>query len=218
MSETTRPNKTSDHKRNGEGDSGGKMVPLSEPIELFQKWFEEAEKKEAGDHTAMALATADASGVPSVRMVLLKGVTEQGFVFYTNMESRKGIELEENPTAALCFHWPALKRSVRIEGPVEKIDECEADEYFLSRPREARIGAWASQQSRPLASRMELEKRAAKFALKFNVGKVPRPPYWAGCRVVPQRIEFWRNRPFRLHDRTLYNRAENGWRVWRLFP
>lgn len=205
-------------KRNGEPNSGAKTIPFSEPIELFHDWFNQAAVKETSDHTAMALATAAANGIPSVRMVLLKEADERGFVFYTNMESRKGVELLENPHAALCFHWPVLQRSIRVEGAIEMVSEKEADAYFASRPREARIGAWASMQSRALSFRLELEKRAAQFALKFNVGEVPRPPHWTGCRVVPQRIEFWRNRPFRLHDRTVYDRTTDGWLTSKLFP
>lgn len=205
-------------KRTDTGESGAVTVPKGEPIELFHDWYNKAEIKESGDHTAMALATADAKGVPSVRMVLLKEADQRGFVFYTNMESRKGIEILENPVVALCFHWPGLQRSVRIEGRVEPVDEKEADAYFASRPREARIGAWASEQSRTLSTMLELEKRAAKFALKFNIGEIPRPPHWTGSRVVPHKIEFWRNRPFRLHDRTVYDRAPDGWLKSRLFP
>jgi len=211
-------NRSRSSKRNDEANSGVTDVNFSEPFELFDQWFHDASQKESGDYTAMTLATANSEGVPSARMVLLKDASESGFVFYTNMESRKGQEMLENPVAALCFHWPTLQRSVRIEGPIEMVDESEADAYFASRPREARIGAWASSQSRVLQSRFELEKRVAKFTLKYNIRKVPRPPHWTGCRVVPKRIEFWSNKPFRLHDRTLYDQMENGWRKRKLYP
>ena len=167
----------------------------------------------------MVVATVDPDGMPNVRMVLLKGI-DSGFVFYTNFESRKGRQLLDHPKAALCFHWKSLRRSVRVEGPVEQVSDAEADAYFASRPRGSQIGAWASKQSRPLTARLELEKAVASYAAKFHVGAVPRPPYWSGFRVLPQRIEFWQDKPFRLHDRLVFSRAAgaNAWTTERLFP
>ena len=181
-------------------------------------WLEKAEKTEPSLATAMTLATATSTGVPSARMVLLKDVDDQGFTFYTNLESRKAVELRENPTAALCFHWKASKRQVRIEGVVQLVDEEEADAYFESRPRGAQIGAWASKQSAPLKGRFELERRVAKMTAKFHVGSVPRPDFWSGYRVVPVRIEFWQEQAFRLHDRAVFERQDNKWVLEKLYP
>ena len=191
---------------------------IADPFRQFALWFEEAEVKEPNDPSAMALATVGADGMPSVRMVLLKGVDERGFVFYTNLESRKGEQLAGQPLAALCFHWKSLRRSVRVEGTVEAVTAAQADAYFATRPRSSQIGAWASSQSRPLAGRFELEKRIARFTAQFGVGAVPRPPHWSGFRVLPRRIEFWEDRPFRLHDRLVFHRSDAGWRTEKLYP
>lgn len=189
-----------------------------DPFALFETWFGEAAAREPADPNAMALATADASGAPSVRMVLLKGVDPRGFVFYTNLESRKGVQLHENPRAGLCFHWKSLRRQVRVEGAVESVELAEADAYFATRPRSSQIGAWASAQSRPLAGRFELERNIARYAAKFGISAVARPPHWSGFRVLPSRIEFWEERPFRLHDRLVYHRTAGGWTTERLYP
>ena len=198
--------------------TSGTIHDLAEPFLLFDSWFKEAEAKEPNDANAMGLATVGPDGMPSLRMVLLKGVDEYGFVFYTNYESRKGQQLMAHRKAALTFHWKSLRRSVRIEGEVELTSATEADAYFATRPRSSQIGAWASDQSRPLESRYALEARIAKFTAKFAIGSVPRPPHWSGFRVVPRRIEFWEDRPFRLHDRAVYERQGSGWTVTKLYP
>ena len=192
----------------------------AEPFGLFDEWMRAADAAEPNDPNAMALATVDADGLPDVRMVLLKGVDARGFVFYTNTESAKGIELGGDPKAALLFHWKSLRRQVRVRGPVEAVTADEADAYFASRPRGSQIGAWASDQSRALPDRLALERRVAEFGLKFGIGKVARPPHWSGYRVLPTAIEFWRDRPFRLHERLAFSRAEPGaaWTVARLYP
>jgi len=192
--------------------------PNSEPFELFQTWYAEASDKEPNDPNAMALAAVSPDGQPSVRMVLLKDADPRGFVFYTNYESRKGKQLLATRKAAIVLHWKSLGRQVRAEGPVEPVSDAEADAYFASRPKASQIGAWASQQSRPLESRFELEKRVAAFTAKYAIGAVPRPEYWSGFRLIPNYIEFWENRPFRLHDRLVYHRAGEGWTTEKLYP
>ena len=191
-----------------------------EPLHLFHEWFEAAKLKEPNDPNAMSLATVDPSGQPNVRMVLLKDYDERGFVFYTNCESTKGRELTATPKAALCFHWKSLRRQVRMRGPVEPVTAAEADQYFASRPRESRIGAWASRQSRPLESRFALEKSVAKYTARFALGQVPRPPDWSGFRICPLTFEFWKDRPFRLHERLLFTRSgpDAPWTTLRLYP
>ncbi|HKY17950.1 MAG TPA: pyridoxamine 5'-phosphate oxidase [Rhizomicrobium sp.] len=200
-------------------DDGG-IVAGPDPWALFQSWMKEAESAEPSDPNAMALATADADGMPNVRMVLLKGVDANGFVFYSNTESVKGEELAANPHAAINFHWKSLGKAVRAQGPVTQVTDAEADAYFASRPKDSQIGAWASPQSRTMAGRFVFEKRLAEYGVKYGLTKVPRPPYWTGWRVAPLRIEFWRARPFRLHDRLVYLRDGGGdpWRTARLFP
>ena len=198
------------------------MSQTDDPIARFQSWLGEAENSEPNDPTAMSLATADGNGMPNVRMVLLKGVDERGFVFYTNFESAKGAELQSNPQAAMCFHWKTLRRQVRIQGQIEVVSGEEADEYFATRAKDSQIGAWASQQSRPLEDRFALEKAVARYAAKHVLGDVPRPPYWSGFRLVPQRIEFWTDKPFRLHDREIFHRDDSSdgdsWWTEKLYP
>ncbi len=191
---------------------------IEDPISLFQSWMREAEEAEPEVPDAMTLATSTPDGVPSARTVLLKGADEAGFVFYTNLGSRKAEELYANPRAALCFHWKSLRRQVRAEGTVEEVGEADADAYFASRSRLSQIGAWASKQSRPLEGRFELEKRFAEFTAKFHFGTIPRPEFWSGFRLRPARIEFWQEQAFRLHDRDVYSRSSDGWTHEKLYP
>ncbi|MAM67399.1 MAG: pyridoxamine 5'-phosphate oxidase [Rhodospirillaceae bacterium] len=189
------------------------------PLALFNEWLAEAEQSEPNDPTAMTLATVDAGGMPSARMVLLKGADERGFVFYTNTESPKGLQIDASPRVALVFHWKSLRKQVRVAGTSERVSDEEADAYFATRARGSQIGAWASDQSRPLGGKFELEKRVARYAAKFGVGSVPRPPHWTGYRIKPLEIEFWQDKPFRLHERILYVAdGQGGWQTSRLFP
>ncbi len=199
--------------------TSGDFTGATDPLRLFADWLADARRSEPNDPEAVALATVDEEGMPNVRMVLLKGFDERGFVIYTNYESAKGREILATRKAALCFHWKSLRRQVRLRGGVELVTPEEADEYFASRPRGSRIGAWASKQSRPLESRFALEKAVAEYTARFAIGSIPRPEYWSGFRIVPLQIEFWHDRPFRLHDRLQFNRDEaGGWTSRRLYP
>ncbi|MCK0207466.1 pyridoxamine 5'-phosphate oxidase [Starkeya koreensis] len=199
----------------------GDFTAASEPFRLFEEWFAEAKESEPNDPNAMALATVDADGLPDVRMVLLNARDERGFVFFTNTDSAKGRELAAVPKAAVVFHWKSLRRQIRVRGPVETVSDAEADAYFATRPRLSQIGAWASQQSRPLEGRFALEGAIAKVTAQYALGSVPRPPHWTGFRIRPLQVEFWHDRPFRLHDRVVFRREAPGEGEWirtRLFP
>ncbi len=202
------------------GLTSGDFTEADEPLRLFASWFAEATRSEPSDPSAMTLATVDADGMPNARMVLMKGFDEAGFVFYTNMDSQKGRELDANPKGALVFHWKSLARQIRLRGPLAQVEAAEADAYFASRPRLAQIGAWASQQSAPLESRMAFEKSVALQMAKYAVGSIPRPPYWSGYRLQPLVMEFWQDRPYRLHDRIEFRRSAAGepWSKTRLYP
>jgi pyridoxamine 5'-phosphate oxidase len=202
------------------GLTSSDFTEADEPLRLFAAWFAEATRSEPADPNAMTLATVDATGLPNARMVLMKSFDERGFVFYTNLDSQKGQELDTAPQAALVFHWKSLARQVRLRGTVEHIEDEAADAYFASRPRLAQIGAWASKQSAPLESRMAFEKSVAFYMAKFAVGTIPRPPYWSGYRLVPLIMEFWQDRPYRLHDRIEFRRSapDKPWSKTRLYP
>ena len=202
------------------GLTSGDFIEAEEPLRLFAAWFEQAARSEPRDPTAMSLATVDTEGLPNVRMVLMKGFGEAGFVFYTNVDSQKGNELDREQKAALLFHWKSVNRQVRLRGPVERIEDAEADAYFATRPRLTQIGAWASKQSAPLESPHAFEKAIAYYTAKFALGTVPRPPNWTGYRLRPLLIEFWQERPFRLHDRLEFSREalDAPWRKARLYP
>ena len=192
---------------------------VTDPFARFLEWMNEAWTHEPEDANAMTLATATADGTPSARIVLLKGADARGFVFYTNLESRKGEELAANARAALLFHWKPLGRQVRIEGRVEDVSDAEADAYYATRPRISRLGAWASDQSRTLPNRSVLEQRLAEFEEKYPAEDIPRPPHWSGYRVIPAKFEFWQNMPYRLHDRTVFTMSPGGtWAIGKLFP
>ena len=195
------------------------FTEAAEPFVLFKQWLEDASRSEANDPNALALATVDGDGLPDVRMVLLKGFDRRGFTFYPNFESAKGREILGSMKAAMCFHWKSLRRQVRVRGPVEIVSDEEADTYYASRPRGSRIGAWASKQSRPLESRFALEKAVAEYTARYAIGEIPRPAHWSGFRLMPSSIEFWHDRPFRLHDRIVFSRRDDGgWDKTRLYP
>lgn len=197
----------------------GNFMQARDPFALFDLWMQDAKASEPEDPNALSLATVDADGLPNVRMVLLKGFDERGFVFYTNFESQKGTEILGSMKAAMCFHWKSLRRQVRIRGEVSIVDDAEADEYYNSRARGSRIGAWASQQSRPLESKFALEKEVAKYAAKYAIGDIPRPPHWSGFRINPSYMEFWQDGQFRLHDRVMFRREGEGeWTSNRAYP
>ncbi|NKJ06895.1 pyridoxamine 5'-phosphate oxidase [Rhizobium sp. SG741] len=200
--------------------TSGDFTEQNEPFTLFAAWLHEAETTEPNDPNAVALATVDGDGLPNVRMVLLKGFDSDGFVFYTNFESQKGQEILSQKKAAMCFHWKSLRRQVRLRGLVEVVSDKEADEYYKTRARGSRIGAWASKQSRPLESRFALEKAVAEYTARYVIGDIPRPPYWSGFRIRPLSIEFWHDRQFRLHDRIEFRRdvPEGAWQKVRMYP
>jgi pyridoxamine 5'-phosphate oxidase len=202
------------------GLTSGDFTEESEPFTLFGKWLKDAEGSEINDPNAVALATVDEHGLPNVRMVLLKGYDENGFVFYTNFESQKGEEILGQKKAAMVFHWKSQRRQVRLRGPVEIVTDAEADAYYATRARGSRIGAWASKQSRPLEGRFALEKSVAEYTAKYAIGDIPRPPYWSGFRIRPVSIEFWHDRPFRLHDRVEFRREtpDGNWEKVRMYP
>lgn len=198
--------------------TSGDFTAENHPFSLFGAWLKDAETSEINDPNAVALATVDADGMPNVRMVLLKSFDTDGFVFFTNFESQKGQEILGQKKAAMVFHWKSLRRQVRVRGEILPVSEAEADEYFETRPRGSRIGAWASKQSRPLESRFALEKAVAEYTVKFGIGHIPRPAHWSGFRLIPQSLEFWHDRPFRLHDRMAFSRAGEGWEKTRMYP
>jgi pyridoxamine 5'-phosphate oxidase len=202
------------------GLTSGDFTEADEPLRLFAAWYAEASRSEPADASAMTLATVDSDGLPNARMVLMKGFDEQGFVFYSNLDSQKGRELGASPKGALVFHWKSLSRQVRLRGPIGQVEDKVADAYFASRPRLAQIGAWASKQSAPLESRMAFEKSVAFYMAKFAVGAIPRPPNWSGYRLQPLVMEFWQDRPYRLHDRIEFHRGAAGapWSKTRLYP
>lgn len=191
---------------------------MNDPIALFQNWLEEATNAGIKEPSAMTLATVDAEGSPDARMLLLKGVDQRGFVFYTNLESPKARALQRDPRAALCFYWMELDRQVRVRGRTEPVSDVEADAYFSSRPRLSQISAWASKQSQPMPGYFELEAAVAKTAIRFGAGSIPRPPFWSGFRMVPEQIEFWTGKLYRRHHRVLYTRTENDWQMQWLYP
>ncbi|MGV3548291.1 pyridoxamine 5'-phosphate oxidase [Rhizobium sp.] len=203
---------------NENGLTSGDFTEENEPYSLFGTWLKDAEASEPNDPNALALATVDADGMPNVRMVLLKGFDQDGFVFYTNYESQKGTELLGQKKAAMVFHWKSLRRQIRVRGTIETVSDAEADAYYETRPRGSRIGAWASKQSRPLEGRFALEKAVAEYTMKFGIGHIPRPAHWSGFRLKPVSLEFWHDRPFRLHDRMEFRRAGEGWEKVRMYP